>query len=122
MDFSLSPTWPELATRFPRGRDVYLPHLTHFIPMQDPALVARFVADVEAVVRTLQGEPRHVLVKWSVAPGHEETCHRVLVSLVDMTGRVRAEEARSESEERLRGIFETASEGIWVIDTDTITI
>ena len=43
MDFSASPTWPELASRFPHGRDVYLPELTHFIPMQDPPLVARYV-------------------------------------------------------------------------------
>jgi len=43
MDFAASPTWPELASHFPRGRDVYLPELTHFIPMQDPPLVARYV-------------------------------------------------------------------------------
>ena len=45
MDFSKSPTWPGLAGAFPNGRDVYLPGLTHFIPMQDPELVARFVSD-----------------------------------------------------------------------------
>jgi hypothetical protein len=27
---------------------VYLPELTHFIPMQAPELVARFIADPEA--------------------------------------------------------------------------
>lgn len=43
LDFSLSPTWPGLADAFPRGRDVYLPELTHFIPMQDPELVARHI-------------------------------------------------------------------------------
>jgi lipase len=43
MDFLASPTWEKLADQFPNGRDVYLPHLTHFIPMQDPALVARYV-------------------------------------------------------------------------------
>jgi pimeloyl-ACP methyl ester carboxylesterase len=40
MDFAKSPTWPELAAQFPKGQDVYLPTLTHFIPMQDPELVA----------------------------------------------------------------------------------
>jgi hypothetical protein len=45
MDFSKSPTWPGLADEFPNGRDVYLPELTHFIPMQDPALVARYIVD-----------------------------------------------------------------------------
>ncbi|MEZ5559486.1 MAG: alpha/beta hydrolase [Pseudomonadales bacterium] len=48
MDFSKSPTWPGLAARFPHGRDVYLPQHSHFIPMQDPALVARFIVDPQA--------------------------------------------------------------------------
>jgi pimeloyl-ACP methyl ester carboxylesterase len=43
MDFLASPTWELLANQFPKGHDVYLPHLTHFIPMQDPELVARYV-------------------------------------------------------------------------------
>ena len=29
MDFSASPTWPELAERLPMGTDQYLPELTH---------------------------------------------------------------------------------------------
>lgn len=40
MDFSMSPTWIGLADRFQHGEDIYLPELTHFIPMQDPELVA----------------------------------------------------------------------------------
>jgi lipase len=43
MDFSKSPTWPELSTRFRHGIDVYLPQLTHFIPMQAPSLVAETI-------------------------------------------------------------------------------
>jgi lipase len=43
MDFSKSPTWDQLASQFPQGRDVYLPQLSHFIPMQDPALTARYI-------------------------------------------------------------------------------
>jgi lipase len=50
MDFSKSPTWPGLAARFRNGRDVYLPDHSHFIPMEDPALVARFISDVNAQV------------------------------------------------------------------------
>jgi pimeloyl-ACP methyl ester carboxylesterase len=48
MDFSKSPTWPGLADEFPRGRDVFLKDHTHFIPMEDPELVARFIVDPEA--------------------------------------------------------------------------
>lgn len=43
IDFALSPTWEGLAGEFARGTDVYLPDLSHFIPMQDPELVARYI-------------------------------------------------------------------------------
>jgi len=44
MDFSSSPTWPELAGIFQQATDVSLPELTHFIPMQAPELVAGYIA------------------------------------------------------------------------------
>lgn len=40
MDFSNSPTWPGLADALPNARDVHLPDLSHFIPMQRPDIVA----------------------------------------------------------------------------------
>ena len=40
MDFASSPTWPGLANALPNARDIYLPDLSHFIPMQRPDLVA----------------------------------------------------------------------------------
>lgn len=43
MDFSASPTFPQLAERFPDARDVHLADHSHFIPMEDPALTADFV-------------------------------------------------------------------------------
>lgn len=43
MDFAASPTWEGLAAEFKNGTDVYLPELSHFIPMQDPELVARYI-------------------------------------------------------------------------------
>lgn len=47
MDFSLSPTWAGLAAKFQKGRDVYLPHYSHFIPMQDPEFIARCIDEGE---------------------------------------------------------------------------
>ncbi len=44
VDFLASPTWPELAQQFANGTDIYLPELTHFIPMQDPKLVADHIS------------------------------------------------------------------------------
>ncbi len=46
MDFAQSQTWPGLADALPRGRDVHLPELTHFIPMQRPALVAAHIREL----------------------------------------------------------------------------
>lgn len=44
-DLAASPTWPELASVIPDCREIYLPQMNHFIPMQDPALVARHIQD-----------------------------------------------------------------------------
>jgi pimeloyl-ACP methyl ester carboxylesterase len=43
MNLSASPTWPGLAAALPHAREIYLPGLSHFIPMEDPALVARVI-------------------------------------------------------------------------------
>jgi pimeloyl-ACP methyl ester carboxylesterase len=39
-ELSASPTAPDLASKFPRGRDVHLKERTHFIPMEWPEGVA----------------------------------------------------------------------------------
>jgi len=55
LDFAASPTWEGLAGAFPRGTDIYLPQLTHFIPMQDPALVASTIISVSESAAELEG-------------------------------------------------------------------
>jgi pimeloyl-ACP methyl ester carboxylesterase len=47
-DFSASPTWPGLADELPDAREVYLPEMSHFIPMEDPELVARMINEALA--------------------------------------------------------------------------
>jgi len=42
-NLSASPTWPGLAEALPQGRDVCMPGLSHFIPMEDPDLVTRVI-------------------------------------------------------------------------------
>lgn len=39
-----SPTAPNLASKFQRGRDLLLPDHDHYIPMTDPALVTREIS------------------------------------------------------------------------------
>jgi lipase len=43
-----TPTWPQLAQEFRLGRDLQLMDKTHMMPMEDPALVARLIADAMA--------------------------------------------------------------------------
>ncbi len=46
-DFRYSPTWAGLAGAFRHGRDRYLEHGTHFLPMEDVALAARLILEDE---------------------------------------------------------------------------
>lgn len=48
-NLSASPTWPGLAGVLPMGRDIYLPHLSHFIPMESPGLVEHLICEVAAM-------------------------------------------------------------------------
>ena len=43
-----TPTWAHLAQEFHFGRDLQLMDKTHMMPMEDPALVARLIADAMA--------------------------------------------------------------------------
>ena len=38
IDFSASPTWPELGRQFEKGEDIWLKDLTHFIQCRNPSL------------------------------------------------------------------------------------
>ncbi len=57
---------------------------------------------------TLDGDPIRLALQWSVAPGAEHTWSRILVSAMDITGRLRVEGALRESEARFERIFRSA--------------
>jgi len=44
-NFAASPTWPGLADALPNAREIYLPGMSHFIPMEDPDLVASVIRE-----------------------------------------------------------------------------
>jgi pimeloyl-ACP methyl ester carboxylesterase len=44
-DFRYSPTWPSLATELRNARDLPRPDRTHFMPMEDPAMVASVILE-----------------------------------------------------------------------------
>jgi pimeloyl-ACP methyl ester carboxylesterase len=50
-DLAASPTAVDLASKFTAGRDVVLPDATHFIPMEEPEMVAEAIGKLAAEVR-----------------------------------------------------------------------
>ena len=60
----------------------------------------------EAVNRTFSGEIKHVLIRYTVVPGYEETLSKVLISVVDITAPKKTEKALRESEAKYRRLSE----------------
>lgn len=60
----------------------------------------------DSALRARDGELRHVGVRWSVMPGHEIDYEAVVVSIVDLTDRVRAQHELDAIRQNLEGIVE----------------
>jgi diguanylate cyclase (GGDEF)-like protein len=56
----------------------------------------------EQTIQTLEGKKKSVLVRALILAGHEDTLSRVVISLVDITKRKKAEETLRASEQRFR--------------------
>ncbi len=70
----------------------------------------------ETVNYALDGRRLDVNVRIRILPGHEHDWSRALVSLDDITARVRAERMREASERYARGLFERSPVSLWVED------
>ena len=53
MDFSSSPTWPQLVHEFKNGREIHFPDRTHFLPMEIPAEITQIISDEIAGVQKM---------------------------------------------------------------------
>ena len=70
----------------------------------------------QEINHTLDGEERVVNLRWSIAPGYEDSLSKVILSLVDVTERIRAEEKLRESERKLRRVIDESADGIILTD------
>lgn len=105
------------------SREVLLAGLSQvFLPESYNAFRRELVALVrgetelllDTAVQTLEGSRREVTLFFSVCPGYEQSLTKVLVSLIDITERKRAED-------RLRlaaSVFANSQEGILISDAD----
>jgi signal transduction histidine kinase/CheY-like chemotaxis protein len=61
----------------------------------------RIRMEMPAVIQALDGTRRHVVLYWSVAPGHERTFARIVVALVDVSAQKIAEEEKARLQQQL---------------------
>ena len=66
------------------------------------------------VNQTLLGDKMHLMLRWFVAPGYEESYSKVFLSFSDITERVLAEEALKESETKFRSLTESSPNMIFI--------
>jgi diguanylate cyclase (GGDEF)-like protein/PAS domain S-box-containing protein len=70
----------------------------------------------QSVNYSLQGRRIDVLVNARIVPGHEQDWTRVIISLEDITVRVRAQTRLKRSEQYAQGLFEHSPVSLWVED------
>ncbi len=92
--------------------------LPHFKEQLIAVAEGRTVLESEVINRSLSGEKLRLVLRWSVCSGHEATYSRVLVSLLDVTERIRMEEMLRESEKFLQTIIETEPECVKLVSPD----
>jgi diguanylate cyclase (GGDEF)-like protein/PAS domain S-box-containing protein len=92
--------------------DMYLAHVHELVALWD--------GETEVTTHTfnyrLSGERLDVILHLTLLPGHEQNWSRVMVSIEDVSERVRAERLLAESERYARGLFENSPVSLWVED------
>ncbi|AQV93284.1 histidine kinase [Cupriavidus necator] len=74
----------------------------------------------QTVNYTLDGERLDIQLEATVMPGHEQTWERVLLSIKDITPRMRTERELRRSEQYALGLFEHSPVSLWVEDFSAV--
>ncbi|MFX0203554.1 MAG: PAS domain S-box protein, partial [Candidatus Hodarchaeota archaeon] len=67
------------------------------------------IFESEAINRTLTGNELQIHLRWSVAPGYEDTWKKILISILDITPYKQAEQAKREFEKSQTNFIEITS-------------
>jgi PAS domain S-box-containing protein len=70
----------------------------------------RKIFEGEGITQTFKGERKNISLKWSVAPGHEETLSKVFVSIIDITDLKHTEESLQKAHDELERRVEKRTE------------
>ena len=82
-------------------------------------LLGETLTEIESINKTLQGEDFYALVKYKVSAGSEKTLENVIVSIENITDRVKAKKEVVESEYRYKEAQTLAKIGSWFHNFDT---
>lgn len=85
---------------------------------QELAAVAEGATDYmdETVHQTLSGEEVHVFLRLHIPPPYEESLEKVIISMMNITERVRLGQELASREEYLRGVLRSTPDAILTID------
>jgi len=75
----------------------------------------------DTAMRTQAGSPKHIGIRWSVMPGHELDYESVVVSIVDLTDRVRAQNELDAIRQSLEDIVERRTAELVEVNRDLRT-
>jgi PAS domain S-box-containing protein len=76
------------------------------------------IFESEGINYNIHGDRLHVHVRWSVADGYEDTLERVMVSIIDITDRVRTEAEAVRQEQFFKTLVQSSPVAVVILDME----